>query len=313
MKKQYETIFEKFMNNNTGKSGNYLALPNAMVYRAIINDGKGELKVKQNIIAIRTPSGLVLGNSSTLPLIGRSVSFGNERLNRDLTDVQEYISQKVQMIPFTVFTEAGLNIMNTLILDRGSEETLTINVNHGFDSKTQKDKILEESRHFTGASLFQIDDKKFLFDIDRNEIKYKIFNPFLVELQDTTVTTIVDAYESLKPSEVKQAEKQGKKVLRQGEWFLIPLTEKFSGVTDDGRNTWQKPLNKGFRTGELRAGNNRPNRVGMISMNEKNEIVAVSGKIEHSGREHKTLNLTGWYKPVPNTSVQSWTISGNID
>lgn len=310
MKKQYETVFEKFMKKEKHKSGNYLSLGNAFVYRAIIDDGKQDFKVKQNIIAIHTPNGVTLGNSSTLPLIGRSVSFGNERLNRDLTPVQEYISQSLTMVPFTVFTQAGLNLMNTKIIDRGIEETLTISVQNGYDDK-HKPIMVDESRHFTGATLFQVDDKMFLFDVDRNEIKHKIFNPFLVELQDTSVNNISGAYESLKPSEVRKAESMGQNVLRQGEWFLIPLTEQFNPIVDTNEQ-WNS-LEKGFRTGELRAGNNRPNRVSRYAVDSSGSIVAVSGKMEHSGREHKTLTLKQWYKPIPNTSVQSWTISGDID
>jgi hypothetical protein len=43
------------------------------------------------------------------------------------------------------------------------------------------------------------------------------------------------------------------------------------------------------------------------------EDVFVSGTISQSRREHADLNLSGWYKVIPNTGVFSWTITGRID
>lgn len=83
------------------------------------------------------------------------------------------------------------------------------------------DKTKLANRHFVGAMLIELKGKQFLFDVDRNELKHYRFNPFLSELP-TKVKKIKEAYEILKPKEVRIAERKGIKVQRQGEWFFIP-------------------------------------------------------------------------------------------
>lgn len=83
------------------------------------------------------------------------------------------------------------------------------------------DNSLLTKRHFVGAMLLEVEGKQYLFDVDRNELKHYRFNPFLSELPKK-VKTIEEAYELLKPEEVKKA----KKFKRQGEWFFIPIKKK---------------------------------------------------------------------------------------
>jgi hypothetical protein len=88
------------------------------------------------------------------------------------------------------------------------------------------DKKSMEFRHFIGAMVIKVQNaetkefKYFLFDVDRREIEFYRFNAFLSELPKPA-KTIEEAYELLKPNAVKQAEKEGKKTYRQGEWFFI--------------------------------------------------------------------------------------------
>lgn len=293
-----------FLTGNVGKFGNYAVVPNALVYRVIV-ETSGVFKLEQNVIAIKTNS-LFIGNSSILPLIGRKVSFGNERLNSAVTKVQTKLSEHILMLPFNVFTEAGLNLNNVTIIDKGPEEIVVRTEIDKFDSKTGESLYKDVKIHFTGASLFRVDGKVFLFDIDRVEIKNKIFNPFLVELVNTEVKTIDAAYLSLKPQEVLDAEAKGLKVLRQGEWFFIPTT---LDLTPRKGKDWNgKIVNERLI---LKVGYNRPNTSEKYS--ESKGVKYVSGKIEHTGREHKDLVLKGWYKPVPNTSTRSFTITGDVD
>lgn len=305
-----------FLAGNTGKFGKYLAVSNALVYRSIITDSRNsELKTAQNIIAIRLESGLVVGNASVLPLIGRSVSFGNESLNRGVSDVQTRISQVIPMLPFNLFQETGLSLGGLKMVDQGPEETITRKIENPkhseWGTKAQKEapKFINETVHFTGSKLFETDGVQFLFDIDRVEIAKNIFNPFLAKLP-SKVSSIPEAYDSLKPQAVKDAEKQGLKVLRQGEWFLIPTNETPENpkatnkiLAETKRNNWQRFT--------LQAGRNRPNHAayGFKIGNDS----FISGKLEHSGREHAPIILKGWFKVVPNTAIESFQISGDID
>jgi hypothetical protein len=298
-----------FLSGKTGKFGKYFAVENALVYRTIITTRHGDQKLGQNIIALRISRKnevLFIGNSSILPLIGRNSAWGRESLNSGVSEVQTRLSRYIQMIPFSVFVDAGLDLTKIEILDKGEEKTV-IRTEERYNSKTMENEKIDVEVHFTGASLFKVENRTFLFDLDQRELKYKIFNAFLVEL-NVDVLNIQNAYESLKPNEVKEAEKQGLEVLRQGEWFFIPVQGEFNAVPSIGRRL----DGKGFEALELRAGNNRPNYVEKYCLlPDKTHVV--TGLVTHSGREHKELNLKGWYKAIPNTSIQSFTLRGDID
>jgi len=61
----------------------------------------------------------------------------------------------------------------------------------------------------------------------------------------------------------------------------------------------------------LRAGNNRPNKVDKLFIYEG--IHYCKGTVTHTGREHEPVELEKWHIAVPNTAVNSYTITGNID
>lgn len=310
---EIDKAIQCFLTGQVGKFGKYIAVKNALVYRTILTSNNGtDMELGQNIIALRIErqgETLFIGNSSVLPLIGRTSNWGRENLNRGVTEVQTRLSRHIQMIPFNVFIEANLNLHQIEILDRGEESTV-IRTEERYDSKKQKNVKHDVEVHFTGASLFKVGGRLFLFDIDRREIKHKIFNAFLVELQ-VEATTIDEAYDTLKPKEVKDAEKKGLTVLRQGEWFFIPVKGEYKIETreivwgDKKGKTEPMPL-------DLKAGDNRPNRVSNHHV-KADKSTLVTGRVEHSGREHAALVLKGWFKPVPNTSVRSFTITGDVD
>lgn len=316
-KKDFEKAINSFLKNEKGKFGKYFSLGNALVYRTIITTEYGESqKVGQDIIA-RKINGSIVGNSSILPLIGRSVSFGNERLNSSITEVQEKLGQIVTMIPFSVFEEANLDLNQFEILERGKEEEVIRKIdNPKYKSWEEEDmekkgilEFIDENIHFTGASLFRVENAYYLFDIDREELKHKIFNPFLVKLPNE-VETIKAAYDSLIPEEVKGQ----KGVIRQGEFFYIPVKidkaflekqEVFGEEDNIELNTYSS------RTFKIQAGNNRPN-IAQIGFN-CNGNAFIKGIVRHSGREHRDVKLKNWYKVVPNTAIDSFTIEGDID
>jgi hypothetical protein len=212
------------------------------------------------------------------------------------------------MVPFNVFREANLDLTKCEILERGGAETVKRD-DKKYNHATQEVTIETVELHFTGATLFRVDDHYFLFDFDRRELEHHILNPFLVELVRPALT-IADAYEQLKPDVVKVAEKLGVKVLRQGEWFFIQTPSDVKVASTD--------LGLHSRGIELRAGANRPNyaqRGGKtIEKDPANSRDVVSGKVTHSGREHAELNLgDSWWFAVPNTSTRSFTIQGDVD
>jgi hypothetical protein len=218
------------------------------------------------------------------------------------------------MIPFSVFQEAGLDLLSCKIIDEGKAETLNEAANGFWTSQGHGVQMVE--RHFTGARLFKaalklhpIDlypenkvspYKYFLCDIDRREIEHNIINFFLAELPEKC-RTIEEAYLMLKPDEVKNYEDiTGEKVARQGEFFFIPVSFNFG-------------INEAREIREIRVGNSRPNRVE-IGLEIKGAFY-VTGRISHTGREHKdlVLPLSQWFKVVPNTSKANFQLTGDID
>lgn len=280
-----------------------------------------------NEVLILKVDGKMLGNSSTLRELEFLTGFRN-------AIVQDFISQHIPMIPFVVMAQAGLNLNEFKELDRGQAETIfrKEHLSKRLYNEAEKiqfiiDNLLKENcqiikhnyspcsglllvddgileidylqpRHFTGARLFQVGTKVFLMDVDRGELQHGIINPFLVELTDTKVKTIQQAYDSLKPLEVKKAEDRGLETKRQGEWFFIPVNMSFLETVIQKR-------------GALQVKNNRPNWVDEYV--KQGEDVFVKGTVSHAGREHKDLVLDQWFKAVPNTSVNSWQITGDID
>lgn len=298
----------------------------------------GRENPSRDFLGIRTNSGPI-GNSNTISLLRKLLEDTEKRDTSIL--YQSYLGEKIPMIPFEVFSRSGLRIGSFNSIDSGREETVFVRetIRKNMDAKTEneakslflRDCIKESDkysledlkieklyyskktfsvslevlrpRHFTGSRLFTLEKTEgnesktcfFLMDIDRNEIEHGIFNPFLVEL-NSPVKTISESYQSLKPLEVIDAEKNKLEVLRQGEWFLI--------------KTDLVPI-KYDSEGYIRTGQNRPNIAEKYA--EQNEMKLVSGRLSHSGREHKDLFLESWYQVVPNTSVQSWQLSGDID
>ncbi len=315
----FQKTFDLFLNNKTGAENFnsnivFAAVENALLIREYVPNG-----INQHVLAYRV-GGQNIGNSSKIEM---SHHNSKDLRSLEILSFQVEMSLKISMIPFVVLKQADLKLSEYREIDRTSDETVKIKM-HFNGTKLQFEKqILSrpenevtfseeseawngtlnvaadyiQSRHFTGARLFQCGSKVFLMDIDRVEVENYIFNPFLVEIPDTKVKTVSEAYEALKPESVKQAEKENKKVLRQGEWFLI-----------DAGNV--VPLGE-IKPGFLRVGRNRPNRAEKYFSDGEKHFV--SGVMSHTGREHKELILESWYLAVPNTSSNSFQISGDID
>ena len=274
------------------------------------------------MVAVKLPNGINLANTSILPDIGARVNWGHRRSNRFVTPIQRLVldRQDFQAIPFTLFEEMELDLRKFEQIDKAPPETVTVLIQGKYSFEKNEYEKVEEQRHFTGASLFRVEDSYFLFDIDRREVEHKIFNPFVAKLPKAALT-IKEAYELLKPQEVKDAEVKGIEVLRQGEWFFIkteapetrePTKEDFFELLRVGARNFNG-LQKGIAGPvELRAGRSRPNNCSVAV--QKDGVTYCSGTVTHSGREHAPLELgSNWYKPVANTSIGNFTISGDID
>lgn len=239
-------------------------------------------KHKRRALLARKVKGVFIGNSSGIAMRQN----GELALGRNL-EVQRTLARYIPMVPFTVFKETGLKLENMRIIDRGAEEKIDL----GRENKETGEKIID---HYTGALLFAIGTHHYLFDIDRNDLKLKNMNAFMSRIPKPC-KTIKEAYASLKPQEVYEAEKfLGLEVERQGEWFFIPIKGDYTA--------------KRGETARLQSKGNRAHFVERIS-----EEGYVKGVVSHGGYEHKPITLKTWCKAVPNTAIESFKITGAID
>jgi hypothetical protein len=166
---------------------------------------------------VKTDKGVVfLGNSDILPLVGRTVAYGRVTENRSETDIQRVMkSRGFVMLPMSAFVSADFSTYQSI------EDGATLHYQED-QYNWRNDKGSAVARTFGGAKLFKLDGKTYLFDIDRDQVNRHHTNIFLTELP-TSVGSIADAYESLKPKAVLDAEAKGSNVRRHGPVFFIPV------------------------------------------------------------------------------------------
>lgn len=266
---------------------------------------KNSLDVK--VCVAKKANGVFVGNSSSL-WHARNVKTRRIYATRGgPLKIQTVLTEVMPMVPFLMFKEARLDINTFHLIDRGPDEKLDLGL------KVKGETVMT---HFMGAMVFRLEVRKrskgiegqsykyYLFDIDRNDVRLKNFNAFLSQL-GREVSSVDDAYKSLKPKEVYEAEKfLGHECPRQGEWFFIP-------VQGEHKNAIEKAYHPGRpRNVEavLQSKGNRAHYVKHLS-----EEGYVKGEVTHGGREHKPIILETWHKAVPNTAIGSFKISGAVD
>jgi hypothetical protein len=280
---------------------------------------KNNPSIKVRICIAKKVGGLFVGNASSLFFARSPATKNNPRPKVKATSgsqlkIQQVLSQAMPMVPFGLFKETMLDLDTLQIIDKGPDEQLELG---------RKEKGKEVLTHYTGSLVFKIDfmqrskllrdhtgeGQHFLFDIDRNDLRLKNLNFFLSRLP-RPVTSLQDAYASLKPKEVYEAERfLGREVQRQGEWFFVPVPGRFRRKVDAFRWNGAKRVGRHpFVEACLQSKGNRPHYVKFLS-----EEGYVTGLVRHGGHEHKPIELKGWHKPIPNMAVESFKISGAVD
>jgi hypothetical protein len=171
----------------------------------------------------------------------------------------------------------------------------------------KKIDVLDSSEN---ATLFRIQGRYFINGADEGRARY------IAELFDPC-KTLSEAFESMKPKEVTEAEKRGLKVLRQGEYFFIPtqITDKHLDkgslrTVQNGIYTTLDDQERIYRIfPEIAEGSRHTaTRVGKIS-----EITLVKGVIRHP--EHRALKLDKnvWYAVSKNETIQSISVTRGRD
>lgn len=192
------------------------------------------------------------------------------------------------------------------------EEAMAAHRQEFYDRRKDCSCAEHRSQHRLGAVLFTIKDKYFLSSFDELDRG----NYFLCHVPGES-GSVEEAYENLKPLEVRMCEKAGATILRQGDWFFYQASEPADGLVKWLKQQAKKEV-KEFRLGGIR-GTHKVTRMRQES--PEHAMMLVAGTVRHSpldGRnpEHKRLKLgTGkdWWIPVKNTSEAGWGARGNVD
>lgn len=290
-------------------------------FKKEIEDDDGDeliVEVKKGKLTLEDPCGdtHTLATKAKGQLIGDSRDF-EDYFYDDEVDIAVKIQgelekdPKVLMIPFSIFEENGWDVQDIEIIHQTGAEQLV---------------LAEEKRHFTGATVFKIEESYFLFDIDRLELP-EYFRPFVCELPKP-VKTVQKAYYSLIPQKVKEAMSLGVEYLRQGELFFVPIElSQWEKVVLSCKNLEDlKPLLSKAQLKSLEEAENEYSSYeyeGSTNIFDENHeaekvyadqdeyVEIVSGDVTHE--EHKTLTLKGWYKVYKNTALNSYDVEGEID
>ncbi len=155
--------------------------------------------------------------------------------------------------------------------------------------------------HRVGSVVLRFKDHDYLCSMDEGS--------YFVSRLPKKVSSVKEAFDSLKPDAVKEAEQKGLEVKRQGEWFFIPEAEK------------PCPYNRFEKSYVLPSEDSRSNRHVCTRGIKLEDTFYVYGNVWHkepdsneSSGEHRRVSLGKvMHTAVCNLSLANWSASGNVD
>lgn len=181
----------------------------------------------------------------------------------------------------------------------------------------------EASYHLLGAALFRIGTTRWLCTLDEGQY-------CVIELPET-VNKVHEAIECLKPWDVRAAEAREERVLRQGEWFFIPINPA-SAADYWHLNGHRGSLEVFQRRGKFEAlPDSRPTpSTGLRNRHAtkwfswhapdgiRHQVVVCTDRVKHLHptanrltREHRTTDLgKGWWIALRSRELRSITVGG---
>ena len=161
--------------------------------------------------------------------------------------------------------------------------------------------------HTLGDSVLRVKDHYYLSGVDETGVGSGMY--FFAELATKKApTTLEEAYNTLKPKVVRDAEERGTAVLRQGEWFAIAALVRTSELMRD--------VERGIAVHRERHvlgkdGHHELEEAVIYKAGERKGQVYARGVLRHTKDEHDYLDLGGlWYLIVHNVQGASYTLSG---
>lgn len=205
---------------------------------------------------------------------------------------------KFAIIPFSALNSAGIDISRIKYIDLEKEKTMLVKI------KNKAGEMEEKLRHLLGSVVFEFNNRYFLSGVDESGTNaWRSY--FLAELP-YKVSSVEEAYNALKPEEVKQAERLGLEVKRQGEWFFIPVDKEINIKLNKEKNVSRSALLPN------RDRNRRLMHLATRLFTDNKKMYA-KGTVRHLEKQHRMLTLPSWYEVYENTQINSWVSSGKID
>jgi hypothetical protein len=177
------------------------------------------------------------------------------------------------------------------------------------ESKDKEGNVISKSYHRIGAVILEQGKNHYVCGMDEGS--------YFISLLPKKVKTVKEAFESLKPKEVREIEKSsgdpnsilnGIEIKRQGEWFFIPmLTIKIK----------EKDFEK---SAALPSADSSSNRHVCTRLKKIGKKYFVKGTVYHRNplnnrrADHKPLKLgEGIFQAVCNTAKGNWSANGRVD
>jgi hypothetical protein len=169
--------------------------------------------------------------------------------------------------------------------------------------------VAHRSVHTLGDSVIRVRDHDFVSAVDETGVGRGIY--FFTQLpRRKTPSTLQEALDMLKPPLVRNAEKEGLEVRRQGEWFAVPVR---IGTRQLMRDVRRGVAVLGLNHVLGREGHHQLTHAVIYKYGPEKGQVFAHGSMRHTRGEHRLLTLPAWSRIVHSVQGRSYSLSGNFD
>lgn len=229
--------------------------------------------------------------------------------------VQRMVPKRTKIeIPFSALESAGIDIQHIEVIDK--EDSRYIQVER---KDRETGEMVMGDIHLMGSTLFKhvgVGNVERIFLSGIDETAKDLWNGFFLTQLVGNPTTVAEAYEGMKPDEVKNLELAGYNVRRQGEYFFVECLPALNSILNKETEKLQKKVALSHKKrdttleGQWNFSQSRHVVTNCIDLDGQ---VFAKGTCRHVGGEHKMLKLDKWHLVFENVQEKSWTSKGRVD
>jgi hypothetical protein len=179
-----------------------------------------------NTIAVKIPKSVtgltdvVLVNSRILDLVGRTVAYGNEDRNSNLTEAQVILRGRGNpQVDLSLFLDSDWTTFRVIDSNKAKQVKTTVQI-----GKYWRNNPIELNQSIATEFLFEVDGKRYLSGVLKRNLEANLVTPYTYQVPAKT-KDIESALESLKPKEVVEAEGRGLTVRQAAGVYFIPVED----------------------------------------------------------------------------------------